>query len=51
MLAQQNYLAAKSTAECADRRPSRQRWRDVDEPARRKELDALQAQWIIAGKE
>ena len=49
VLAQQNYLAAKSTAECGTD-AERQRWRDVDEPARRKELDALQAQWIIAGK-
>ena len=49
VLAQQNYLAAKSTAECGTD-AEKQQWRDVDEPARRKELDALQAQWIIAGK-
>jgi hypothetical protein len=49
LLAQQKYLAAKSTAECATDPAEQQRWRDVDEPAQRAELDALQAQWIIAG--
>ena len=49
LLAQQRYLAAKSTAECATDPAEQQRWRDVDEPAQRAELDALQAQWIIAG--
>jgi hypothetical protein len=49
LVAQQKYLAAKSTAECATDPVEQQRWRDVDEPAQRAELDALQAQWIIAG--
>lgn len=49
LLAQQKYLAAKSTAECATDPAEGQRWRDVDEPAQRAELDALQAKWIIAG--
>jgi hypothetical protein len=49
LLAQQRYLAAKSTAECATDPAEQQRWRDIDEPAQRAELDALQAQWVIAG--
>ena len=49
LLAQQKYLAAKSTAECAADPAEQQRWRDIDEPLQRAELDALQAQWIIAG--
>jgi hypothetical protein len=49
LLAQQKYLAAKSTAECATDPAEQQRWRDVDEPLQRAEVDALQAQWIIAG--
>jgi len=49
LLAQQKYLAAKSTAECATDPAELQRWRDVDEPAQRAELDALQAQWIVVG--
>ena len=32
-----------------DRPTEQKRWRDVDEPKQRAELDALQAQWIIAG--
>jgi hypothetical protein len=38
LVAQQSYLAAKSTAE-----------QDVDEPAQREELDRLQTQWKILG--
>jgi hypothetical protein len=49
LLAQQKYLAAKSTAECATDPAEQQRWRDVDEPAQRAELDALRAQWIVVG--
>jgi hypothetical protein len=49
LLTQQKYLAAKSTAECATDPAEQQRWRDVDEPAQRAELDALQTQWIVAG--
>jgi hypothetical protein len=49
LLAQQKYLAAKSTAECAVDPAEQQRWRDIDEPSQRAELDALQAQWITAG--
>jgi hypothetical protein len=49
LLAQQKYIATKSTAECATDPAEQQRWRDLDEPAQRAELDALQAQWIVAG--
>ena len=49
LLSQQKYLAAKSTAESVTDPAERQRWRDVDEPAQRAELDALQARWMIMG--
>lgn len=48
LLAQQKYLSDKSTAECGTD-AEQKRWRDVDEPLQRAELDALQANWIIAG--
>lgn len=49
LLAQQKYLAAKSTAECAIDPLEKQRWLEVDEPAQRAQLDALQAEWIMVG--
>jgi hypothetical protein len=48
LLAQQNYLAAKGTAECAIDPAEQKRWQE-DEPAWRAELDALRAKWIIEG--
>ena len=48
LLAQQKYLSDKSTAECGTD-AEQKRWRDVDEPVQRADIDALQANWIIAG--
>lgn len=49
LLAQQTYLAAKSTAECSTDPAVQQHWEDIDEPLYRQQLDTLQAQWIIEG--
>jgi hypothetical protein len=49
LLAEQKYLAAKSTAESASDLAQQRRWREVGEPAQRAELDALKARWKIVG--
>lgn len=48
LLAQQKYLSDKGTAECGTA-DELKRWREVDEPQQRAEVDALKANWIIAG--
>jgi hypothetical protein len=49
LLAQQRYLAAKSTAETQSDAAARAAWYAREEPALRDELDTLQAAWILAG--
>jgi len=49
LLAQQKYVAAKITAECATDSTEKEQWRNVDEPNQRAELDDLQTKWIVAG--
>ena len=49
LVAQQKYLAAKSTAECSSDPVDKRQWLDIDEPAMRAELDALNARWILEG--
>lgn len=49
LVAQQKYLAAKSTAECSSDPVDKRQWQDIDEPAMRAELDALNARWILEG--
>lgn len=49
LLAEQKYNADKFTGENAADPAERQRWRDVEEPAQRANLDDLRTKWITAG--
>jgi hypothetical protein len=48
-VANQLYLTDKNTAECSTDPDELKRWRDVDEPERRRKLDELQGYWISEG--
>lgn len=48
-VAQQKYLGDKNTAECSTDLNEKQRWKDVNEPAQRAILDALETKWIVEG--
>jgi len=49
-IAQEQYLAVKSTAESSSDPEQQKRWREVDEPAARAGLDALNARWLAEGQ-
>lgn len=49
LVAEQKYVADKSTGEHAADETERRRWRDVTEPAQRANLTELSGKWITAG--
>lgn len=49
LVAEQKYIADKFTGENASDPAERQRWREVDEPAQRANLEALKTEWITSG--
>lgn len=49
LLAQQNYLAAKGTAEYSTDSAEKQQWQEVDEPTLRAELESCETLWVIQG--
>ncbi len=49
LLAQQAFLAAKSTAEASSDPNEQQQWKTIDEPRLRGNLNTLETNWILAG--
>ncbi|WP_447963199.1 hypothetical protein [Nitrospira sp. Ecomares 2.1] len=49
IMAEQEFMEARSTGEAAEDESEKKRWREVDEPAFRAKLKDLDNQWILEG--